>query len=252
MRILSIKNFERYQHYKNRNPPWIKLYRDLYIDKEFIRLPIEARYLYIGLLILCSECDNRLIEDLDYFEKRLHVPAGKINLGPLMLREEHGEMRGFLMVEGEPVPVVDAAAGMEQKAVPARKPALLGFEAFWKLYPRKVGKGAAERAWAKIRPDEPLRAAIMAAIERAMRSQQWTKDGGQFIPHPATWLNEKRWEDGEATEAQAVGCKWPVKRGYASEPCGASPVPGQPLPFCKDHLLAREQLDRQTGGKDVA
>jgi hypothetical protein len=28
-----------------------------------------------------------------------------------------------------------------------------------------------------------------------MTSAEWTKDGGQFIPHPATWLNQKRWED---------------------------------------------------------
>ena len=70
-----------------------------------------------------------------------------------------------------------------------------GFEEFWNAYPRKQAKGAAERAWAKLRPDAQLRATILTAIQRAMTSADWTKDNGQFIPHPATWLNQKRWED---------------------------------------------------------
>ena len=37
--------------------------------------------------------------------------------------------------------------------------------------------------------------AILAGIEKQKQSAQWTKDGGQFIPHPATWLNGCRWED---------------------------------------------------------
>lgn len=69
------------------------------------------------------------------------------------------------------------------------------FQRFWKEYPRKIGKGNAERAWSKIKPGEQLTAAIVAAVLRAKTSVQWTKDHGQFIPHPATWLNRKGWED---------------------------------------------------------
>jgi hypothetical protein len=67
------------------------------------------------------------------------------------------------------------------------------FELFWKTYPRKVGKGAAERAWEKVSPN--VYPAILKAIELQKRSEQWLRDGGQFIPHPSTWLNEKRWMD---------------------------------------------------------
>ena len=66
------------------------------------------------------------------------------------------------------------------------------FEKFWAVYPRKVGKGAARRAFAKIRV--PV-GELIAAVEEQKRSEQWRKDGGQFIPHPATWLNQERWED---------------------------------------------------------
>lgn len=69
------------------------------------------------------------------------------------------------------------------------------FKAFWKAYPRKSGKGSAEKSWLKIAPNQQLFDEIMAALEAAKRCEQWQKDNGQFIPYPATWLNQKRWED---------------------------------------------------------
>jgi len=69
------------------------------------------------------------------------------------------------------------------------------FKVFWKAYPRKSGKGSAEKAWAKIAPSQKLFDEIMAALDVAKRCEQWLKDNGQFIPYPATWLNQKRWED---------------------------------------------------------
>lgn len=69
-----------------------------------------------------------------------------------------------------------------------------GFLAFWAAYPKRVGKDAASKAFAKamrrITDPDPL-AVILAGIERAMPG--W--DDPQFIPHPATWLNAGRWED---------------------------------------------------------
>ena len=69
------------------------------------------------------------------------------------------------------------------------------FEVFWTAYPRHTDKQAALRAFEKLKPDETMMQTILGAIERQKESPQWTKDGGQFIPHPATWLNGRRWED---------------------------------------------------------
>lgn len=73
------------------------------------------------------------------------------------------------------------------------------FENFWSAYPRKVAKPEALKAWIKHKPDAELAAAIVKGLETAKRSKDWLKDEGQFIPHPATWLNNRRWED-EAVE----------------------------------------------------
>jgi hypothetical protein len=78
----------------------------------------------------------------------------------------------------------------------------VGFAEFWLAYPKKVGKGAAESSWKKHRPSLP---AVLLAIGQQAKSEQWAKDGGQFIPNPATWLNQKRWEDGSPPGAISSG-----------------------------------------------
>lgn len=82
-KFLSIKNFEKYQHYKHRNPPWIRLYGSLFQDPDFIRLPIKARYLYVGLLPLCARYENRVPLDCNWIAHMLAMDAKEIDLTPL-------------------------------------------------------------------------------------------------------------------------------------------------------------------------
>lgn len=69
------------------------------------------------------------------------------------------------------------------------------FDDFWQLYPKKVGKAAALKKWQTIKPDKALIVQIMDAVREQMTTAQWTKEGGQYIPNPATWLNQGRWDD---------------------------------------------------------
>ena len=73
-----------------------------------------------------------------------------------------------------------------------------GFAKWWETYPNKVGKAAAEKAYAaacrKIGGPDPPRTMI-DGLERALASGVW--DEG-FIPHPTTWLNQGRWDDDPA------------------------------------------------------
>jgi hypothetical protein len=73
------------------------------------------------------------------------------------------------------------------------------FDRFWKLYPRKTAKESARKAWAKIKITDDMFNMIAAGLAKQAACQDWKKDGGAFIPHPATWLNGKRWEDEIAT-----------------------------------------------------
>lgn len=78
------------------------------------------------------------------------------------------------------------------------------YETFWKLYPRKIGKGAAWLRWKKLNLGGGLKEKIFSAVEKQKLTDQWQKDGGQFIPHPATWLNQRRWEDEVETTDKKV------------------------------------------------
>ncbi len=69
------------------------------------------------------------------------------------------------------------------------------FNQFWKLYPNKKAKAAALRRWKAMRISQEIFLAIMDGLQRALVSQEWSKDGGAYIPHPATWLNGGCWED---------------------------------------------------------
>lgn len=69
------------------------------------------------------------------------------------------------------------------------------FKTFWSAYPKKAGKDAAKKAFDKRKFDEQAFAKVMAALNEQKASEQWQKDGGKFIPHPATWLNQGRFED---------------------------------------------------------
>ena len=66
------------------------------------------------------------------------------------------------------------------------------FTAFWTSYPRRVGKFQAQKIWkriqAQIRIDE-----VLAGIERWKETKQWQDP--DYIPYPATFLNQRRWED---------------------------------------------------------
>lgn len=105
-----------------------------------------------------------------------------------------GEKRERREESNTPLPPV---GGSVEKPARARKPKdeHPHFAAFWSAYPRKTAKPNAMTAFARLDPDADTLAAMLAALDVQRRSVDWCKDGGRYIPHPATWLNARRWED---------------------------------------------------------
>lgn len=113
------------------------------------------------------------------------------------------------------------------------KESLSLFDVFWSAYPRHVAKQAALSAWQKLKPDGELLDRIMEGLARWKASDDWQRDDGRYIPHPATWLNGKRWEDEmrqrpTATAANAVSAQRYSQRDYAE---------------VQDDLLARQRSE---------
>lgn len=70
----------------------------------------------------------------------------------------------------------------------------LSFDAFWAEYPRKVGKGAARKAWLKAIGKTDQGRIIDAARGYAARvAAEGTEI--KYVKHPSPWLNDERWAD---------------------------------------------------------
>ena len=82
------------------------------------------------------------------------------------------------------------------------------FEEFWKAYPkcfRKVDKKGCKAKFVRIKNLKELFPDILASLELQKRSKQWNEKDGQFIPMPATWINQERWTiEDEKLSRQAI------------------------------------------------
>lgn len=224
--FLSIKNFEKYQHYKKRNPPWIKLYYELLDDDDFISMSITSRHHYMTLLLVAGRKNNRIPNDTKYLRKvmRLDDAPDLIELFD----------SGFLLASRKQsasstkTPCKQNALSETEYSEAETKTELRGvneFEAFWVQYPRKVGKKAALSAWKKA-ADRPGLPEMLFALDQAKRSEQWTKDNGRFIPHPSTWLNQGRWADQPTTSASSP-CQARIQDGRFLRSCGKPSITGK-------------------------
>lgn len=98
---------------------------------------------------------------------------------------------------GEPSPHTSTNPIPKPNPIPIRTPPAadaVEFEEFWKAYPKKRGRLDAQKAFLQVK-DRPPVATLVAAVQKHLVSPQWAKDGGQFIPHPATWLRQGGWQD---------------------------------------------------------
>jgi hypothetical protein len=91
--FFSVKNFNEFQHYKDRTPPWIKLYNAILDDHSFALLPDDTKWHLVGIWLLASRCDNRVPCDPDWI-------AGKIEAKTL-IRFDLIVSAGFIMVHGD-------------------------------------------------------------------------------------------------------------------------------------------------------
>jgi len=107
------------------------------------------------------------------------------------------------------------------------------FEKFWTLYPRKVAKADARKAWlqtAKVRP--PIEE-LLKGLQAARASKQWQKDDGEFIPYPASWLRGERWADEYEVDLSQLHSSVGKVCAYCGKPATAAP---NNIHACREHM----------------
>lgn len=105
-----------------------------------------------------------------------------------------------------------------------------GFAEFIAGYPRQVDHGKAQAAWDKLAPDAQLQGEIAQAVQAWIRSPEWQRDGGRFVPKPSNWLRGKRWRD---------------VPGMAEPPAPPAPPPPPPKPTLTPAQLAANKARAQ-------
>lgn len=180
------------------------------------------RLIEVGLVAEFDRQGQRFICQLDWHRwQHFNLPRMTNNPAPptaVLNRCEDGTATLFYshhpeLVNGAPTDDVDAPPDAPQHTTNTNDTRLTlttngvreGFAEFWKAYPRRVGKDAAWKAWQKRKPDAALMDKIRQALDWQRVQDNWLRDGGRFIPHPATWLNQARWEDEPPTTPHLSG-----------------------------------------------
>lgn len=108
----------------------------------------------------------------------------------------NGEGNATSVSDALPKEDVEKSKKKEQEPpLPPKGDAVDLFDQFWSAYPNKTCKAKAHAKWDKLKVTPDLFAQIMTGLRRQCESLAWTKDNGQFVPHPTTWLNGERWND---------------------------------------------------------
>lgn len=166
---------------------------------------------------ILSSCFKHKLFDEEYYsmsEQRLTSNGIKRRAKPVTdkresMRQAH-ENNKDLVSASETTQIAQVSAhkvkeSKEKKSKEYNNPGDGGtlFARFWGEYPKRKNKGDALKAWKAIKDDALKEKIIQSLIRQKVNDPQWKKDGGQFIPYPATWLRAMGWEDDVITDADS-------------------------------------------------
>ena len=205
--VLKVKDWAKFQHFKDRKPPWIKLYRDVLDDIQWHELPGDDAKTLVMLWLIASETDGELPPSK---ELSFRLRMTKKCLKSIVSRLSHWLRQDDIKPTTDNTTIspkqqddnqddINAIALARSLETEKETETERRFEEFWKKYPKHVSRKTAKEAFAKQKINGEFQL-ILDDIELKSHSSQWQKNGGEFIPHPATYLNQRRWEDGVRTD----------------------------------------------------
>lgn len=211
----SIKDWSQFQHYTDRNPPWVKLHREILTGRTWLKANDLSRVVQVASIALAARYENKIPLDWEVLQPAMGLRCSK---GQFMSAIEYLTKADFITIQhatnGEDILAQDASAALakcyseaeaevEKKDISSSKAKVdpeKGFSEFWKLYPRKVAKGQARKAFVAAISKGAVLETILAGATRYIAERSGQED--KFTKHPATWLNAECWTDG-AIEAPA-------------------------------------------------
>ena len=186
-----VKNWEEFQQYKDRDPKWIKLHREVLDDYELDSISEVDQLHLIKIWLLAAKVDNRIPNDPNWIARKIGAKS-KVNLKQLVTLGFLVPYKSVQMTHADPYLEEEAEAEKETEQKRPIGQQADRFDLFWSAYPRKVKKAEARKVW-KSRKLDRLADQIVTDIQtRQQMDRQWLEG---YVPHPTTYLRGARWED---------------------------------------------------------
>lgn len=193
---LQIRNWHEFQHYKERNPPWIKLHVNIFASEDWVTLADASKLVMVACMIIGSKNGGKVPNNPDYI-KRVAYLDKRPDLTPLIecgffekpLASASTKQADASAVQADASECLTRERGdtdTEEKDISIK------FDSWWSVYPRRVGKGQARKAFATALGKTDLQTLIDGAKRYAASREG---EDAKFTAHPATWLNGERWAD---------------------------------------------------------
>ncbi len=208
-KTFSVKNWEDFQHYKDRNPPWIKLHNHLLDDYDFECLPDATKCHLLCIWMLASRTNNEMIFDNSWVKRKIGANSNVdldllVNVGFIEVQGvEHDASKALVLEE-------ERRGETEESRVDTCR-----FAEFWNLYGKKTDSSKCKSKFSKLsQTDVDLIFEKLPAYVKSTPDKKYRKN-------PITWLNGKCWNDEviENTENQkndinAIGTDFSSPEGW--------------------------------------
>jgi len=233
---MRIKNWEKFQHYKDRRPPWIKLYRDLLDKRDFGLLSGDAAKHLIMLWLIASESDDGELPGIDDLAYRLRITPQKMtkSISELSQWVESDASNTLAPCQQHACSETETETERERETEARVRDRSIqeGFDEFWSVYPNRKAKKDAIKAWGQAAKERPPMEDLLRAIRSQCKTDMWQR--GMGIPYPASWLRGERWKDEGGVKI--------------------APATGRPIPKCDPMVedvpeTAEEEAERMAAAK---
>jgi len=190
VRHFRVRNYERFQHYKERLPPWIKLHYTILDNYEIYSLDDATKWHIVAIWLLASRHNNRLPFDPAWIGHRINAqtPVDLDRLISLDFIEEIDDSILLASLKQDRLSETET----ETEADPPTVPQGQHFEAWWHVYPKKVKKQPSLVKWKAKRLDRIATTLINDVLTRIEKDGRWMAG---YVPDPTTYLNQERWND---------------------------------------------------------
>lgn len=193
--VFSVKNWDAFQHYKDRNPPWIKLHNHLLDDYEFECLPDATKCHLLCIWMLASRTNNEMIFDSAWVKRKIGANSN-VDLD-LLVSVGFIELQGAGQDASKVLVSEEKSRDREEKNIVVKD----SFEHWWSLYPskRRTDKAGCLSKWTSKCKSLSLDEIESLANEVSNDvSDRITKcEDLKFYPQTTTYLNKERWKDGQ-------------------------------------------------------